>query len=158
MTGQEAAEGPCTAMVNPLWPHRYEQSDAVSANPAVRPGEDTCGRTAGGHAEHTPERIRSAAWGQACWRRAAANAVRHGHDMRIGDAQRELVDEAHAEALAWDTATDDLRRENQRRDDLNQQAREGRASSDPAVRARWVARDEAWTRPFAAPKHDADEF
>lgn len=39
-----------------------------------------------------------------------------------------------------------LARENARREELNQQAREGRNSTDAAERARWAARDEASTR------------
>lgn len=46
---------------------------------------------------------------------------------------------------------EELRRANERRAELNRQAREGRNSSDPAERAKWLARDEALTRGFGSP-------
>jgi hypothetical protein len=92
----------CTVAVNPLWPHRYKQDAEVTADPATTPGYDTCGRTETGHAEYTPERIRSAEWGAARYQRAAENAVHKDIPMHMGIAERELIDEAHAEALAAD--------------------------------------------------------
>jgi hypothetical protein len=67
-------------------------------------------------------------------------------------------DEAHAEALHIDAAREQLRWENDRREQLNREAHEGRNSPDPATRATWLARDEAWTRASACSMQDSDEF
>jgi hypothetical protein len=44
-----------------------------------------------------------------------------------------------------------IQRDNRRREELNRQAREGRASTDPAERNKWLARDESSTRRFSSP-------
>jgi len=153
------AQGPddllCTAEVNSLWPHRYEQDAEVTADTTITPGQDTCGTTEAGHAEYTPERIRRAEWREACYRKAVEIDAAAPH---LGHAADALVAEAHAEALHVDADREQLRWQNGRCDQLNREAHAGRNSPDPATRALWIARDEAWTRASACPTHDIDEF
>ncbi len=44
-----------------------------------------------------------------------------------------------------------LVRENQRREELSRQRRQGLAGNNPAEQTRWEARDEASTRRFSSP-------
>lgn len=52
---------------------------------------------------------------------------------------------------AYREACEQLRQENRRRTELNEAAAKGRVSEDPAQRAKWLARDEAFTRGFVSP-------
>lgn len=90
----------CTAAINPAYPHSYVHDDAVAADAATQPGHNTCGRTVMQHADYTPERIRSANWHEACYHRAAVNAVHAGIPMNLGIAAQQLRDEARDEAVA----------------------------------------------------------
>lgn len=100
----EAAERSplCTAKVNPMYPHTFKHDADVAADPEIVPGYDTCGRNEAGHADYTTERILDANWFQAVYNRAVDNTRGHLEDGAIVQARRELLAEAHAEALAED--------------------------------------------------------
>lgn len=92
----------CTAKVNSMYPHLFEHDADVAADPEITPGYDTCGRDVAGHADYTRERIIDVTWFQAVYDRAVDNTRGHLGDGAIVQAWRELLAEAHAEALYED--------------------------------------------------------
>lgn len=94
------AETLCTAKTNRLYPHAFNHNASVAADASVIPGYDTCGMTETEHADYTPERIREANFFEARYRRAVENTRGHLGDNCFAQADGELLDEAHAEALA----------------------------------------------------------
>lgn len=92
----------CTAKVNSLYPHKFDHNATVAADPQIKAGHDTCGMTEAEHAHYTPERIRDTNWYQARYDRAVTNTRGHLNGDCFAQAQQELIDEAHGEALAED--------------------------------------------------------
>ena len=84
------------------------------------------------------------------------NLYRQGGDREVWERAQKEADEIgyslsrhvvavlrEPQEMADQTAQN--RTENTRRAELNRAAREGRESADPVERAKWAARDEAWT-------------